>query len=363
MKKTILTLVLSFIGSLLFAQYPSGKVVVDQLYSEALENPGGEDPTRRVTVYLPPGYDSSDERYPVVYYLHGFTLNDSISFGWFNIKEQLDKAIAQKKIDPFIFVMNDQRTSYLGSFYTNSTLTGNWSDFTAKDLVDYVDETYRTIPQSDSRGIAGWSMGGFGAIRLGMLHPEVFSSVYSLSPGLGLAEEFGIHGKAYKIISETKSREELLSNNTVFTDEFYAEALVAMGRAISPNPDNPPFYADFPYTYEDGQLVVNYEVLEDWNESVPLGLADKYIDNLKKLKAIKLDWGRNEENDFIPATCREFSEKLENLGIEHYAEEFIGTHGNKLWTNDGRILNDMLPFFNTYLQFEDTASADTSTKK
>ncbi len=81
-------------------------------------------------------------------------------------------------------------------------------------------------------------------------------------------------------------------------------------------------------------------------------MADSYYDNLKKLKALKLDWGRNEDFPHIPITCRIFSQKLENMGIEHYAEEYIGTHSNKLWTDDGRALNDMLPFFNTYLNFE-----------
>jgi predicted alpha/beta superfamily hydrolase len=90
MRKIILALVLGFIGNLLFAQYPQGKVVVDHLYSEALENQAGNETTRRVTVYLPPGYGSSEERYPVIYFLHGFTLNDSISFSWFNIKEPPD---------------------------------------------------------------------------------------------------------------------------------------------------------------------------------------------------------------------------------------------------------------------------------
>jgi hypothetical protein len=49
---------------------------------------------------------------------------------------------------------------------------------------------------------------------------------------------------------------------------------------------------------------------------------------------------------------KKFSHKLESLGIEHYAEEYIGTHSNKLWTDDGRALNVMLPFFNRYLVFE-----------
>jgi len=54
----------------------------------------------------------------------------------------------------------------------------------------------------------------------------------------------------------------------------------------------------------------------------------------------------------FPVQCTLFSQKLENLGIEHFAEEYIGTHTNKIWTEDGRVLNNMLPFFNTYLQFE-----------
>jgi hypothetical protein len=81
-------------------------------------------------------------------------------------------------------------------------------------------------------------------------------------------------------------------------------------------------------------------------------MADDYVENLQKLRAIKLDWGRNDEFDFVIMACKELSQKLENLGITHYAEEYIGTHGNMLWTSDGRALNDMLPFFDHYLDYD-----------
>ena len=81
-------------------------------------------------------------------------------------------------------------------------------------------------------------------------------------------------------------------------------------------------------------------------------MVDDHVEDLRKLRAIKLDWGRNEDFPHIPLSCKNFSQMLENLGIEHYAEEYIGTHINKLWTDDGRALNDMLPFFDTYLKFE-----------
>jgi S-formylglutathione hydrolase FrmB len=79
-----------------------------------------------------------------------------------------------------------------GSFYVNSSVTGDWEDFIAQDVVGYVDSNFRTLAQSESRGITGHSMGGFGALNIAMHRPDVFGAVYSMSPGLfdenGLAE-------------------------------------------------------------------------------------------------------------------------------------------------------------------------------
>jgi hypothetical protein len=132
---------------------------------------------------------------------------------------------------------------------------------------------------------------------------------------------------------------------------YFPKVIVDMGRTWSPNPAKPPFYCDVPFGYDGDRLVVDYAVLKKWNQNLPLNMIDDYVENLKKLKAIKLDWGRNDGSRF-PLQCGMFSQKLENLGIEHFAEEYIGTHTNKIWTEDGRVLNSMLPFFNTYLQFE-----------
>lgn len=352
MKRPIFFLLAFFLTlQVSLAQYPSGKVVYEKLYSALLENPGGENPTRRVTVYLPPGYDKSEKRYPVLYYLHGFTWSDSLAIAVDKFDKLLDKAIATKKIGPVIVVIPDQYTLYRGSWYTNSTLTGKWADFTGKDLVTFVDKNFRTIPKSESRGITGHSMGGQGAIKMGMLFPEVFSSVYAMSPAqMGtLTEEFGIKANVHKRITEISSREQLITGYA----EFLPNALVSMGRAYSPNLDNPPYYMDFPYEYVNDSLIINYDVIKKWKKKSAIGMVDDHIKDLKKLKALKLDWGRNEDNNLIPNTCLEFSKKLEDLGINHYAEIYIGNHGNKLWTEDGRALNDMLPFFNTHLKFRE----------
>ena len=71
-----------------------------------------------------------------------------------------------------------------GSFYTNSPATGNWENFVVKDVVTYIDSRYRTILRPKARGIAGHSMGGYGALSLAMRYPDLFGCAYAMSPGL-----------------------------------------------------------------------------------------------------------------------------------------------------------------------------------
>lgn len=328
------------------AQVVAGKVVSFVLASKALQNTGGENPNRKVSVYLPPNYEKSKQRYPVIYYLHGFTGTDSIYSG---MKTILDEGIRRQKIRPYILVIPDQYTLFEGSFYSNSPLIGDWEDFTAKELVAYVDKNFRTLPNRESRGIAGHSMGGYGAFKIGMLHPEVFSSIYALSPGLlAFVKEFGPSSNSYKEVQNIRTVEELKKT-------YYPKVLVAVARAWSPNPNKPPFFCDFPFSYEGDNLVVNQAVLEKWEANMPVYMVDRYAENLRKLTAIKLDWGRNDSPRF-PVQIGMLSQRLENLGITHYAEEYIGDHNNKIWASDGRVLNDLLPFFNDHLTFESVGS-------
>ncbi len=333
----ILLACVSFAG---FAQKGSVKTFI--LNSKALINKGGENPDRSCSVYLPPGYEQGKERYPVIYFLHGFTATDQITD---EMKQVLDEGILRKKIRPYILVIPNHHTLYQGSFYTDSELTGHWETFTCKELVEYMDKNFRTLPNRESRGIAGHSMGGYGAIKIAMRHPDVFSSVYGLSPGLmAFVKEFGPNSPFFKIYQNAGTEEDL--NKT-----YYPKVLAAVGRAWSPNANKPPFYCDMPFSYQGDSLIVNQDVLEKWHKNMPVEMVNDYADNLRKLKAIKLDWGRNDSPRF-PVQNMAFSQKLENLGIHHYAEEYIGTHVDKIWTADGRVLNAVLPFFNDYLKFE-----------
>jgi S-formylglutathione hydrolase FrmB len=262
------------------------------------------------------------------------------------MKSILDMAIAKNKIRPYILVVADNNTLFSGSFYSNSSLIGNWTNFEAKELVTYMDKNFRTIANRDARGIGGHSMGGYGALKIAMLYPDVFSCVYAMSPGLlAFVKEFGPNSDSYKQLAAIRSKEEL-------DKTYYPRVIAACARAWSPNPNKPPFYIDLPFNYVGDSLVIDTAVYEKWRNNMPVYMIDKYAGNLKKLKAIKLDWGRNDASRFA-VQCGMFSQELENHGIEHYAEEYIGTHVNKIWTTDGRVLDEMLPFFNDYLQFDE----------
>jgi pimeloyl-ACP methyl ester carboxylesterase len=324
------------------AQSEKGDVVTTSLYSKSLENGMGENPTRSISVYLPPGYLNTTTRYPVIYFLHGF-MGDNRMLE--QIAGLLDFGIQTRKIRPFILVIPDQKTTYDGSFYSNSGLFGNWEDFTTFDLVKHVDENYRTIPDKDSRGITGHSMGGYGALKIAMHHPDIFSSVYALSPGtLTIVREYGPNSDTYRELSRINTLEEL--NKT-----YFGKVIVAFGRSWSPNPDNAPFYCDLPFRFEGNKLITDPAVLEKWYANLPLHMIDENLENLKKLKAIKMDWGRN-AGDRFTIMCEMFSQRLENVGITHFAEEYIGTHVDNIYTEAGRIPNQMLPFFDFYLKFE-----------
>lgn len=319
-----------------------GSVVIDSLYSKHLENDMGENPTRALSVYLPPGYEQGAQRYPVIYFLHGFLGDHTL---WPSMVEVLDYAIETHRIRPFILVVSDQRTTYDGSFYSNSGLYGNWEDFTAYDLVDYMDTHYRTLPDVGSRGITGHSMGGYGALKLAMHHPDIFGSVYALSPGaLTIVREYGPNSDTYSELAKIETVEALQKT-------YFPKVIVAFAKSWSPNPNNPPFYCDIPFERENDQWVARHEVLAKWYANMPLHMIDANLENLQKLRAIKMDWGRNAGERFTQQ-CEMFSQRLENAGITHFAEAYIGTHVSGIYTKDGRVPNAMLPFFDAYLDFD-----------
>jgi enterochelin esterase-like enzyme len=336
------------------------QVITEFFRASSIEgNLAGEDPNRRLTIYLPPGYDSRNTRYPVIYFLHGFPVDDSICMAEFNLRILLDSAIQTGRMKPVIVVLPNSYTRFRGSLYTNSPFTGKWADFIRKDVVGFVDRKYRTIPDRLARGLAGHSMGGYGALKLGMLYSDVFSVVYSLSPGgLDWGPYFNLGNRAFKKLQFTGNGDDVmrafdtLSWDWVTNNDFYAMLFTVFGRAFAQQEDNLPFYGSLPVTYVGDSMIINAVVLRNWESNFINNMVDAHIPALRALTALKIDWGRSDEIPFITGNCLRFSEKLEAYGIAHFAESYAGDHGSKLIGWEGRINTEVLPFFNHYLKFE-----------
>ena len=156
-------------------------------------------------VYLPAGYDASTRRYPVVYLLHG--RGDSMS-AWTQVKSRLDELIGDGEIPPTIAIMPDAPWSSRASWYVDSAYTGSDPGRPVetaffRDFVPQIDATYRTIADRSGRAIAGYSMGGAGALRYSLAHPETFGAAIALSPAVyfplppadSSTRDFGAFGK------------------------------------------------------------------------------------------------------------------------------------------------------------------------
>src|SRR5574339_811765 len=85
-------------------------------------------------------------------------------------------------LNEMIVVVPDSKTLHNGSMYSSSATVGDFENYIARDVVAYIDQHYRTIPDRMSRGLVGHSMGGYGATRIGMKHSDVFGSLYIMSP-------------------------------------------------------------------------------------------------------------------------------------------------------------------------------------
>jgi pimeloyl-ACP methyl ester carboxylesterase len=216
-----------------------------------------------------------------------------------------------------------------------------------------MDKTYRTLAHRNHRGLFGHSMGGNGALKLAMLYANTFSAVYAMSPGaLHFSDEFRLSHPAFKRVFQQKNLDSLRTAAPYHDFEkfpFFEMLYVSLARTYSPNPAEKKMQADQPIRYVGDEMEVNTVVLKKWEANFPINMIDDHLNALRSLTALKIDWGRNEDFKHIPATNLQFSKKLEAFGIKHFAEEYIGDHGNMLAGWEGRIFTEVFPFFEKYL--------------
>jgi enterochelin esterase-like enzyme len=311
-----------------------GKLDRVKVHGKSLEgNLEGDSADRDVFVYLPPSYTKeTSRRYPVVYMLHGYGLHAEQWIGFANYGA-LERDLAAGTAKEMILVSPDAFSLHNGSFYSNSKTTGDWETFIGVELVSYIDSHYRTLANRNSRGLMGHSMGGYGTFRIGMKHPEVFSSLYAMSACcmLDTAEV----NPAMTALESVKTKEDAAKIG------FNQKSPLARGAAWSSNPNNPPLFLDLPS--KDGKQ--RAVIAAKWAANSLMVMLEQYAPALKKYKAIHMNVGTQEP---LLGPNRDMDEALTAAGVAHHFETFEGDHNGQVPTNFEKVV---LPFFSAQLAF------------
>ena len=336
---------------------------LEEIPAPSLENNlVGTENVQKIGVYLPSSYNYSNQSYPVVYFLNGYT----VEAGQYPKTDAINNYMANRLGSEVIFIELNGFNLFRGSMYANSVVTGNWEDYIVKDVVTYVDNNYRTLAKRESRGIAGHSMGGGGTINISLKYPDVFSVAYAMSPAV-LADDQLISGLLANdsLMNQVLSLSEKMAN---VNDEDFAETLkreleaydqnlmgiygfMAMGTAFAPDLSNPlkialPFERD-----EKGNLRKIDKNYNKWVSGFG-NLEEKvesYKDNLLKYSKYALDCGLHDEMPGLFKGIVHFSQILTKAEIPHSTHWYDGNHSGKV---SEQLTNEVLPTMSSYLLHE-----------
>lgn len=308
------------------------------LESELLgDNPLGDPSSREVIVYLPPGYDDTNERLPLIVMLPGYAGSPSgiVSYDPFkkNTVEILDEQIVRGEAPPFILALPDCMTRFGGSQFIDSVGHGPYQSYLAEEVIPAIDARYRTIAESAGRAMVGRSSGGFGALRMALDRPGVVSVVAShagdahfevtmrpmfTGAAVAISRAGGLKAFTERLI-ETGPKDAL---------DFDGAFTFAAAQSYSPNPGAPPPHVDLPVDLETGAMMD--EVFERWLAHDPVRLIARRMEALRELRYVYLDAGDGDEHG-LNFGARALKNGLEAAGVMVDYEEFPGGHRGTSW--------------------------------
>lgn len=299
--------------------------------SEALQGNVLRDPSERpLWIYLPPGAGS--RRLPAIYVIQGLTGQVDM---WWNrnafrptVPELADALFSEPGVPPAILVFVDAWTSLGGSQFLNSPGTGRYMDYLCDEVTAFVDERYPTVADREHRALAGKSSGGYGAMAVSMLRPDVFGAfathagdaLFDLSylPEIGpavrsLRDEYD--GSYQRFWEDFRSRPAFSKPS-----DHYLLNMYCMAACYSAEPDGS---VTLPF---DANGKIRPEVWERWLERDPVRMAPAHADALRSMRAIYVDAGNHDEFH-LDVAAQAFAAELDALGVEHRFELFPGGHG------------------------------------
>jgi enterochelin esterase-like enzyme len=297
-------------------------------------NPLGDPTQRPLYVYLPPGYGESSRRYPVIYVIQGYTGQIDMWLGRSafepTVIERVDDLFSGVGVRRAIVVFVDAWTSLGGSQFINSVSTGRYMDYLCDEVVPFIDERYATAADRDRRALSGKSSGGYGAMVVSMLRPDVFGA-FASHAGDALFEVCCLAD--FREVVRTL-RDHFEGSYDVFFERFkemdrfdykrFGVPLEIYAYAAAYSPDETqPGKALLPFELDTGKLIP--EIWEKWLAWDPVRLAPQHLDALKSMRLIYLDAG-NRDEPFLDLGAQAFSNELTKGGVEHSFELFDGGH-------------------------------------
>ena len=303
--------------------------------------------TRSVMVYLPPGYDEDVERhYPTVYVLHGIGgSNAEFTCGLdpaVDLRVCLDREIGAGRIPPFLYVVPHSGVWVGGCFYTDSEVAGDWESFLVEEVLGLVEDEYRALERSESRGLLGHSMGGYGVLQLGRKYPDTFGAVYAMSPAvLSFTEDLTPENPSWRRALTFRSWEQVRRN-----PDFYSYAFLCMVLSFSPNSDRAPLCVDWPYRLNGDEIELVPDVMERWHSFMPCEMEPQEREGFRRLRALRIDVGQQEQFPHILSGSRRLAAQLQEADIPYELMEYEGDHNNRIWE---RIQVEAVPFFARHL--------------
>ncbi|HEX5193302.1 MAG TPA: alpha/beta hydrolase-fold protein [Solirubrobacteraceae bacterium] len=315
-------------------------VVRSELLSD---NPLGDPDTRPLYVYRAPGVAADGglggDGVPSVYWLQGFMGQVDMLTARSGMEptfvERLDEMFAAGDCPPAIVVMVDAWTSRGGSQYLNSSSTGRYQDYLCDEIVPFVDDRYPTLAASEHRGLAGKSSGGYGAMVVPMMRPELFGALASHAGDAlfecSLLPEFPRVARAMRdqFDGSWAAFRERLAQAPAFEFSRFGAAFEIYGYACCYTPDPArPGEGLIPFELGSGRLID--ELWDRWLTFDPVRMADAHADALRSMRRIYLDAGTGDEW-FLDLGAQAFSDVLDTLSVTHTVELFDGRHGGIGW--------------------------------
>jgi S-formylglutathione hydrolase FrmB len=323
--------------------------VLDQLVveSDALaENPLGDPARRPLYVYRPPGIELDHPKgLPTVYIIQGYTGQIDMWLSRSPLEptmiERVDAMFSARACPDAILVFVDAWTSRGGSQFINSASTGRYLDYLCDEVVAFVDGRYPTLPSRDHRGLAGKSSGGYGAMVVPMLRPDVFGALASHA-GDALFE--CCYLPTFREVARTL-RDHYDGSYEVFFERLAAADHFDFGRLGPPfemygyacaySPDlSQPGRALLPFDPSTGRVVD--EVWTMWLEHDPVRMAPHHADALRDMRRIYLDAGKNDEF-YLDLGAQAFAQELSRIGAAYTLDLFDGKHGGITYRYPGAI--------------------------